>query len=94
MQEVSQVSGGLNARSVGRWVVALAATAALVAGGGILGSVGATYAGGAHDDNVGSPGRNGQDATCTVYRTPLEPSPDCTAVGEDGGDGAPGAVYR
>jgi hypothetical protein len=93
MQKVSDLSRELKDRGVGRWAVALAATAALMASGH-LGSVGSTFAGGEHDDNVGSPGRNGQDATCTVYRTPLEPAPDCVAVGEDGGDGAPGAVYR
>lgn len=88
------MSGELNDGSVGRWVVALATTAALMAGVGYLGSGGSAYAGGKPDDNVGDPGRNGQDATCSVYRTPHEPSPDCTAVGEDGGDGTPGAVYR
>ena len=87
------MSGELNDGSVGRWAVALAATVALMAGGP-LGSIGSAYPGGEPDDNVGSPGRNGQDATCSVYRTPHEPAPDCTAVGEDGGDGAPGAVYR
>jgi hypothetical protein len=94
MQEVSQVSGGLNDRSVGRWAVALAATAALMVGGGHQGSVGSAYAGGEPDDNVGSPGRDGQDTTCFVYRPSHEPSPGCNAVGEDGGDGAPGAFYR
>jgi hypothetical protein len=94
MQEVSQVPGELNDRSVGRWAVALAATAALTVWVGYLGSVGSAYAGGEPDENVGSPGRNGQDTTCFVFRPSHEPSPDCNAVGEDGEDGAPGAVYR
>jgi hypothetical protein len=88
------VSGELNVRSVGRWAVAVTATAALVAGGGFLGTVGSAYAGGEPEDNVGSPGRDGQDASCLVFGPPHEPSRDCNAVGEDGGDGAPGAVYR
>ena len=88
------MSGELTERSIGRWAVALAAAAALMAGGGDLGPVGSANAAGKSDDNVGSPGRDGRDATCFVYRTPHEPAADCTAVGEDGGDGAPGAVYR
>jgi hypothetical protein len=88
------VSGELNVRSVGRWAVAVTTTAALAAGAGFLGSVGSAYAGGEPEDNVGSPGRDGQDASCLVLGPPHEPSPNCNAVGEDGGDGAPGAVYR
>jgi hypothetical protein len=94
MQEVSQVSGELNDRSVGRWAIALAATATLMVGGGYLRSLGSAYAGGQPEENVGSPGRDGQDTTCIVNRAPHKPSPDCNAVGEDGGAGAPGAVYR
>jgi hypothetical protein len=40
--------------------------------------------------SVGSPGSDGQDATCraeTSTETSTEPS-DCDAVGEDGADGA------
>jgi hypothetical protein len=92
MQEVSHVAGALNDRSVGRWVVALAATAAMV-GGGYLGSVGSAQAGGEPGNIVGSPGRDGQSVTC--YVSPRdEPLIICNAVGGDGEDGAPGGVYR
>jgi hypothetical protein len=93
MQEVSQVSSALNDRSVGRWVVALAATAAFMVGGGFLGSVGSAQAGGDPDNNVGSPGGDGQGATCFAYGSPRDDTSSCNAVGEDGEDGAPGAVY-
>ena len=90
MQEVSHVSGVLKDRRVGRWGVALAATALMV-GGGYLGSAGSALAGDDPDiNNVGSPG---QDVSVTCY-TPMASSdnaPICNAVG---GDGAPGAVYR
>jgi len=94
MQEVSQVSGELNDRTVGRWPVALAATVALMVWGGYLESVGSAYAGGKPEENVGSPGRAGQDTTCFVYRPSHDPSLGCNADGEDGEAGAPGAVYR
>jgi hypothetical protein len=91
MQEVSQVSGALNHRSIGRWTVALA-TAAFMLGGGFLGSVGSARAGGEPDSNVGSSGQDGQSATC--YASPRDDAPtSCKAVGGDGEDGAPGAVY-
>jgi hypothetical protein len=93
MQEVSYVSGVLNDRSASRWAVALAATALMV-GGGFLGSVGSATAGGEPENNVGSPGRDGQDATCVVHGPPHDSSRSCTAVGGDGEDGAPGADYR
>jgi hypothetical protein len=84
------LSGVLNDRSVGRWAVALAA-AAFMAGGGYIGSVGSAQAGG-EPDNVGSPGRDGQSVTC--YASPRDDAPtSCNAVGGDGEDGAPGAVY-
>jgi hypothetical protein len=93
MQEVSQVSGALNDRSVGRWVVALAVTAALMVGGGFLGSVGSAQAGGEPDSNVGSPGGDGQSVTCYAS-SPRDDAPTtCDAVGGDGEDGEPGAVY-
>jgi hypothetical protein len=88
MQKVSHVFGGPNDRSVRRWAVALAATAAMV-GGGYLGSVGSAQAGGEPDSNVGSPGRDGKSVTC--YASPRDDAPTtCNAVGEDGEDGAPG----
>jgi hypothetical protein len=88
MQEVSHVSSVVNDRRVGRWAVALAATA-LVVGGGYLGSAGNAQAGDEPDiNNVGSPG---QDATCSTHLPGPDGVPICNAVGQDG---APGAVYR
>jgi hypothetical protein len=94
MQEVSHVSDALNDRRVGRWAVALAATAFMV-GGGYLGSVGSAQAGDEPDsNNVGSPGRDGQSVTCYVYTSPRDDAPICNAVGGDGEDGAPAVVHR
>jgi len=81
------VAGALNDRSVGRWVVALAATAA-------SGSVGSAQAGDEPGNNVGSPGRDGQSVSCYAYMSPRDDALTCKVVGGDGEDGAPGAVHR
>jgi hypothetical protein len=94
MQEVSHVSGALNDRRVGHWVIALAATAAFMFGGGYLGSVGSAQAGDEPENNVGSPGRDGEGATCFAHTSPHDDAPICNAVGEDGEDGESGAVHR
>ena len=90
MQEVSHVSSVVNDRSVGRWAVALAATAVMV-GGGYLGSAGSAQAGDKPDEhNVGAPGQD-VSVTCSTPVSSLDHAPVCSAVGEDG---APGAVYH
>ena len=86
------MSGALNCRSVGRWGVALAAAAFMVAGG-YLGSAGFAQAAGESDiNNIGSPGQDGKSITCYRYfdmatpGPPRDDAPDCDAVanGEDG----------
>jgi len=93
MQEMPLVSELLNDRSAGRWAVALAATAALMVGGGFLGCAGSALADGKPDNNVGSPGGDGQDATCFPYM-PTQENSLCNFVGEEVEDTAPGAVDR
>jgi hypothetical protein len=90
MQDVSHVSGALNDRSAGRWALALAATAAFMAGGGYLGSVGSAQAGGVAGNNVGSPERDGVLVTC--YADSMSPLDDTLVCNP--GNGEPGAVYR
>ncbi len=85
------MSGEVNDRSV-RWAVAL--TVAFMAGG-YMGSVGAAQAGDEPSGNAGPPGRDGRSVTCSSYWSPRDNTPViCDVVGEDGEDGAPGAVYR
>jgi hypothetical protein len=82
----------VNDRSAGGWAVALAA-AFLV--GGYLGSIGSAQAGEEPGSNAGSPGRDGRSVTCSSYWSPRDNTPViCNVVGEDGEDGAPGAVQR
>jgi hypothetical protein len=61
-------------------------------GGGYLGSVGSAQAGGESGNNVGSPGRDGQDVTCVA--TPPAELACLRRGGRDGEDLAPGVVYR
>jgi hypothetical protein len=72
--------------------VATAACAVLLAGGGFVGTVGLAYAGD-DPDNVGAPGGDGQDVTCTAYDPPVN-ALFCNSVGEDGADGRSSTVHR
>ena len=62
--------------------------AAFLVGGGFVASAGLAHAGD-DPDNVGTPGEDGQDVTCTAYMPPVN-MPICNVVGDDGGDGATG----
>lgn len=87
------MSDFLRKGSLGRWAVALAATAAFMFGGGFPGSVGSVQAGDG-PGNVGSPGQDGQDVTCSIYNKVTlvhDNVPICSGVGRDGEDGAHGA---
>jgi hypothetical protein len=88
------VFGALNDGSGRRWAVALAATMAFMVAGGFLGCIGSAQAGGDPDNNVGSPGRDGESVSCFAYGFSHDDPPICNVVGGDGEDGAPGAVYR
>ena len=75
-------------RRAGRWAVAVGA-AALIGGGGLGGIA---FAGG-DPVNVGGPGQDGEDVTCTAYMPP-ENEPVCNVVGYDGADGASANHHR
>ena len=93
MQEMSDVLGALHDRSVGRWAVALAATAAFMVGGAYLGSVGSAQAGGGDPGNgniVGSRGRDGLSITCDAYSVSLRDDALICNVAVNGEGGAPG----
>jgi hypothetical protein len=77
-------------RPAGRWAAAVAVV--LLAGGGFVGAVGSAYAGD-DPDNVGAPGGDGQDVTCTAYAPPVNVL-FCNSVGEDGADGRSSTVHR
>jgi hypothetical protein len=81
MQEVPRMSGALADQTVGRWAVALAATAAFMVVGGYLGTVSSAQAGGEPGDNVGPLGRDGQSFTCYAYLFPRDDAPVCIVVG-------------
>jgi hypothetical protein len=92
MQEMSDVLGALHDRSVGRWAVALTATAAFMVGGAYLGSIGSAQAGGdpGNGNIVGSRGRDGLSITCDAYSVSLrDEALICNVVVNDEG-GAPG----
>jgi hypothetical protein len=93
--KVLHVFDVLRKGSLGRWAVVLAATAAFMVGGGFPGSVGSAQAGNG-PGNVGSPGQDGQDVTCSTYNnvTLVHGNVLCNGVGGDGKDGAPGADRR
>jgi hypothetical protein len=78
----------VNDRTVGRWVVAIAAAFMV---GGYLGSAGTAQASDEPGGNAGSPGRDGQSVTC--HASQHDRQPICGVVGADGEDGAPGAVH-
>jgi hypothetical protein len=91
-EEVAGVSEDrFDGRRAGRWAAAVGAV--LLAGGGFVAAGGSAYAGGEPDDNVGAPGENGQDVTCTAYAPPMNVI-FCNSVGEDGADGRSSTVHR
>jgi hypothetical protein len=73
-------------RRIGRWGVAVVTVVLTV--GGFVAVAGFAYAGG-DPDNVGAPGADGEDVTCTAYMPPMN-APICNVVGEDGADGGTG----
>jgi hypothetical protein len=89
-QEVAGVSDEQSGRPARRWAIAVAS--ALLAGGGFVGAGGLAYAGD-DPDNVGAPGADGQDVTCTADVPPRN-APVCNVVGEDGADGQSSTVRR
>ncbi len=72
-------------RRIGRWAVALVTVVLAVVG--FVAVAGFAYAG--DPDNVGAPGEDGEDVTCTAYMPPTN-APICNVVGEDGADGGTG----
>jgi hypothetical protein len=92
MQEMSDVLGALHDRSVGRWAVALTATAAFMVGGAYLGSVGSAQAGGdpGNGNIVGSRGRDGLSITCDAYSVSLRDEALICNVVVNGEGGVPG----
>jgi hypothetical protein len=77
-------------RPVRRWAAAVAAV--LLAGGG-FGVVSGSASAGGDPDNVGAPGEDGQDVTCTAYAPPVNVL-FCNSVGQDGADGRSSTVHR